>query len=101
MKKILLFFMLLLTFVPTSSFADTATSTATVGFYIADEDKGVQFITNNENSYIKNFELYKIKITEKTKDSIKEYSFTEDDGMEIPFKFKNNAKYETTIMFVP
>lgn len=100
MKKLLIILSVLLTTIPYIAFADTNT-TANVGFYIADEDKGVQYIEDSETPYIKNFELMKIQITENHGDITKSYYFDESDGMEIPFEFNKKSTYITTIIYAP
>ena len=77
MKKLLIILSVLLTTIPYIAFADTNT-TANVGFYIADEDKGVQYIEDSETPYIKNFELMKIQLTQNHGGTTKSYYFDEE-----------------------
>lgn len=101
MKKILAILSILLLSIPCVAFAESTTK-ASVGFYIAEEDKGFQYIADDSGSpYIKNFELNKIKIVETTNGVVTEHYFDESDGMEIPFEFYENSNYTTTVIYAP
>lgn len=65
MKKLLIIAAILLSGVlsPICSFAeDMESSTASVGFYVAEEDKGVQYKIDEEGPYLQNFEGYTLLI---------------------------------------
>lgn len=101
MKKVLFILSILLVSIPCIAFAESTTK-ASVGFYIAEEDKGVQYIDGGSDTpYIKNFELNKIKIIETTNGVVTEHYFDESDGMEIPFEFYENSNYTTTVIYAP
>lgn len=50
--------------------ADSTSSEVSVGFYVAEEDLGIQFKEDEEGSYIQNFENFTVKIEDNKGDVI-------------------------------
>lgn len=78
---------------------DMATSIASIGFFVANEDLGVQFVVDDEGvPSVKNYEGFNITITNKNTNEVT--YITSDDGLLVPFEFDGESSYEIVVASV-
>lgn len=83
----------------TVSSGDSKSTSVSVGFYIAEEDKGVQFIKDDDGTpIIKNYEGFGIQIT--NKDTGEVNNFSRNDGLVVSFELDPEFSYSVVISMV-
>lgn len=73
------------------------TSNATVGFYVADEDKGVSLINEDGQIKVKNYEGFTIHVKQNTNSQY----ITSDDGLTVNYKLDPTLPAQFTIVNGP
>lgn len=73
------------------------TSNATVGFYVADEDKGVSLINEDGQIKVKNYEGFTIHVKQNTNSQY----ITSDDGLTVNYELDPTLPAQFTIVNGP
>lgn len=98
MKKFILLFLILLSFITYTSYikADSATSSAGVSFYLSESERGISII---DNDHIKNLEGFQLQILD---NSTKTFTnIPANSGNIVKYHFNPKHQYTTTIISGP